>query len=260
MSMYEGELSEKFGLLLGSTAGRGIGSVNSMKCLYCNSSQVETQVGFLLCKQCRSLTCTDPLPANTYNPSYHAYRISWFRPKIYFLRAKSLACGLRKNITIADVGCGAGHALYWAKRYGCKTVGYDISSAPNSADAFYSDLNEMVAKQNRACDVVWCWHTLEHTESPRELLKSTFEILKPGGKLYLECPEANMTLAAYPMPEIYKAASFPEHRGIPSTQWINQCSTEIGFKIEFDEVPLEGRWLYPMARDPMIARRFVYSR
>jgi hypothetical protein len=62
------------------------------------------------------------------------------------------------------------------------------------------------------------------------------------------------------MPEIYKASCFPEHRAVPSSQWLIQYATQIGFKLVAEEAPSEGGWLYPTKHAPLIARRWVFTR
>ena len=216
-------------------------------CMYCGSyNTLDRRDGILDCKDCNSFSCLNPLNGQEYLKNYHAYNISWLRPKIYYLLLKALKCGLKRNLTIADLGCGAGHALYWAKKYKCTTIGYDIAESFNyikNADKFYSNLESLSKFEKNTCDLVWCWHTIEHSENPLELIKLAHNILKPGGKAYFEFPESTLMFKAFPF-NVYKNFSFPEHRGIPSGSWVYSAFENMSFKNINITYPSEGRWFY----------------
>lgn len=225
-----------------------------MKCIYCNSTKCGQP-----CYSCGSLNCYDPEIAYDEN-EYHAYKTSWFRPKIYFLGIKAFKCGLKRGIKVADIGCGAGHALYWAKKMGCATVGWDIESARKTAkhvDSFYSDLTEMSEKEAGSCDVVWCWHTIEHANEPEKLLQAAFKILKANGCLHLEFPDSGLILNRSNWMEL---CSFPEHRGVPSHRSMYDMLKRIGFNNLKTDKPTEGRWLYLQSGRPLIHSRICASK
>jgi len=222
-----------------------------MKCIYCNSTEFAQP-----CYSCGSLNCYEPEIAYDEN-EYHAYKTSWFRPKIYFLGIKAFKCGLKRGIKVANIGCGAGYALYWAKKMGCATVGWDIESARKTvkhADNFYSDLSKMSKKEVNSCDIVWCWHTIEHTNDPEKLLQAAYKILKPGGKLYLEFPDSGLILKTE---NWIATCSFPEHRGVPSVKAMKNMMQKIGYKHMQIDKPKEGRWLYFQFFKPLIHSRII---
>ncbi len=214
-----------------------------MNCRYCGHELVKEE-----CPSCGSLTCLED--GYHYAGDYHAYCINWLRPKIYLMLLRARACGLRRNLAVTDLGCGAGHALHWAKQYGCQTIGYDIEAARSSvkyADVFYSSLPLLRVHQRDTQDIVWCWHTIEHTNDPAGLLNTAYKILKPGGTLYLEFPEAHGFRKEFGA-GWRKHSFFPEHRGIPSFIAIARLLHAVGFSsLEFQK-PSEGNWLYLKGR------------
>jgi SAM-dependent methyltransferase len=214
-----------------------------MNCLYCESTRMTSINGMVFsCNYCHSLTTTEP--EIIYPSKYHAYKKSFFTPKIYFLLRKALKCGLKRNLTIADIGCGSGHALFWAKLFNCKTIGWDVSTdVIPSGHIKYSQWDNLEEEQANQCDAVWCWHTIEHSNTPTKMLESIYTILKPGGKLYLEFPESFLLQDLHPL-DLNKWASFPEHRGIPSRPWVIWTADRIGYKVIKTEQPMEGRWMY----------------
>lgn len=215
------------------------------ECRYCGSSKTRWKIvaSLLECGRCGSFTCTEPPPK--YTPEYHAYkRPSPMRPKYWLMRIKSKRCTPKSpgHLTIADLGCGAGHALWWAHRRGHRTVGWDVKTSPapgNWVDVFDYDLNALTGRMGGKCDVVWCWHTLEHAENPAELVWACKRLLKPGGTAYVECPVAERIVD---LPgDLWVNGCFPEHRGIPSEKWMRMAFPEKHTEYDY---PSEGRWLY----------------
>lgn len=213
-----------------------------MNCIYCGHS-VPLIDSF--CDNCGSAVCGRP--PIVYTANYHAYKLNFFRPKVWYLLRKGLTCGLLKSKVVADIGCGAGHALYWANLLGKTTIGWDVMGAPMNyaiTDFTYDDLTKMTRSWWQQVDTVWCWHTLEHTEQPNIMLKAAVDILKPNtGTLYLEFPEAELTRKQY-KEQWLSQAHFPEHRGLPSAKWVRETIAKLGGTGIREEIPTEGQWMY----------------
>jgi 2-polyprenyl-3-methyl-5-hydroxy-6-metoxy-1,4-benzoquinol methylase len=146
---------------------------------------------------------------------------------------------------VADLGCGGGHSLWWAKAMGCYTIGWDIPGVRTCAsvdELYHEELLYFATLNTARCDVVWCWHTIEHSDTPRDLIEAAYQILKPGGIAYFEYPEAGSFVDT--SSNIYCDAHFPEHRGLPSILWMNRTAEKIGFRTIKTERPKEGRWMY----------------
>ncbi|MEK6881309.1 MAG: class I SAM-dependent methyltransferase [Nanoarchaeota archaeon] len=242
-----------------------------MECLYCKSKNlVKIVLRSVRCLDCYSLTCLDSEPLyNSYDLDYHAYKFSFFRPKFWVLGRKALNCGIGLNnryikksrLRVLDIGCGAGHALWWAKNLGYNAFGLDMPwvKKPKFLEdyRYYTDINKLQKDFEKAFNIVWCWHTLEHSEKPKEFLKKIKSLVKPGGKLYLEIPESTLLLNGFEKEEIYKAASFPEHRGIPSKVWISKMLDNGKLKLT---KPKEGRMIYLQFGKPEFHLRFEWTK
>src|SRR5688572_11835504 len=114
------------------------------RCIYCQALAFYIDEGISRCPKCLSLVATESRPR--YKAASHAYRFSFFRPKLYFLRAKALRSGLKEGQTVCDLGCGAGHSLWWAKRRNCVTVGFDIPEAcehVRGCDMFFDNVTAL---------------------------------------------------------------------------------------------------------------------
>lgn len=138
---------------------------------------------------------------------------------------------------ILDVGCGAGFFLRalgetsWS-RYGVE-IGDEAANAAaqalGSAQMFKGTLLD--AKFDRSSfDVVTFWSALEHTNEPRMNLAEARRILKSGGTLVIQVPNA----ASY-QAKIFQGDWFsldaPRHRYHFNLQNLKQILDETGFTI-----------------------------
>jgi SAM-dependent methyltransferase len=95
-----------------------------------------------------------------------------------------------------DVGCGTGKDLVRFQEAGWKVTGVEIS--PYAASLARARLGcEVVSGhfdeahlEGRLFDVVRLSHVLEHLPSPRKSLTKMHRLLRPGGLLWIEVPNA----------------------------------------------------------------------
>lgn len=97
---------------------------------------------------------------------------------------------------ILDVGCGKQIFLQKIKtKYQCEVLGVDFSE--NVVNYSKTTLNipciqggvPNIDKQNYY-DLITMWHYLEHELAPVSVLQKSYSLLKPGGKLIIEIPNA----------------------------------------------------------------------
>jgi SAM-dependent methyltransferase len=94
---------------------------------------------------------------------------------------------------ILDVGCGGGAFLDTMKQLGWETHGRDPS--PQACDVVARKGHRVrrgtaadIDDPPESYDVVYLYHVLEHTFSPRETLARLHDVLKPGGRLVMAVP------------------------------------------------------------------------
>jgi SAM-dependent methyltransferase len=96
-----------------------------------------------------------------------------------------------------DIGCGNGFYLSYLKRHGWEVEGVDISEAAAQMAKKTFQIPVHVGEfdsQNlpvRSYDWIHMSHVLEHLPNPVASLARVFALLKPGGGLYVETPNAS---------------------------------------------------------------------
>jgi SAM-dependent methyltransferase len=97
---------------------------------------------------------------------------------------------------LLDVGCAGGKDLERFQEMGWNVTGVELSPSAASVararlgcEVFVGDF-EQVALGAESYDVVRFSHTLEHLPSPRRALEKAHRVLRPGGLLWIEVPNA----------------------------------------------------------------------
>jgi SAM-dependent methyltransferase len=110
---------------------------------------------------------------------------------------------------VLEVGCGTGELLEDLARRGCRVLGVDIN--PTSVQvcrerglpAMQGELDTLSFPPG-SFDTVILWHALEHLPSPRGALEKIRHLLRPGGRLFIYCPNADSYLARFFGPYWYQ--------------------------------------------------------
>jgi 2-polyprenyl-3-methyl-5-hydroxy-6-metoxy-1,4-benzoquinol methylase len=152
--------------------------------------------------------------------------------KTAFVRACQLTGG-----SILDVGCGAGFFLRALKEGSWQKFGVEIGEEAARAakrllmngQIFHGTLSE-AAFADHSFDVVTFWSSLEHTNEPRQTLIEARRIIKPGGTVIVQVPNA----ASY-QAELFKSGWFaldaPRHRYHFTPESLQRVLQEAGFGI-----------------------------
>jgi SAM-dependent methyltransferase len=101
---------------------------------------------------------------------------------------------LHDNTKLLELGCGRGDFLFEFQNFGfeCKGLDRDESSMKNEygLEVKQCDLaSDVFPYKDESFDVVYHKSVLEHIYDPKNLMKETMRILKPGGKLIILTPD-----------------------------------------------------------------------
>ena len=153
---------------------------------------------------------------------------------------------------VLEFGSGLGSFCCGIKKYVNKIVGVDLDSqAKNVYDKnnipFFHDIDDL---KNDSFDSIVMFHVLEHIEDPIQQLIELKTLLKPGGSIYIEVPNANDALLT-----IYKSEDFKtfnaneEHLYTFNSENLkciaNKAGLEVGYVKQIQRYPLSNHivWL-----------------
>jgi len=97
---------------------------------------------------------------------------------------------------LLDIGCGDGGFLLLAKACGWDTYGWDpdenaVLSARAKGLHVINTGEEYFDGEKEVFDVITLGHVIEHVHDPRKTLQKCFDLLKPGGMLWIETPNVD---------------------------------------------------------------------
>ena len=104
---------------------------------------------------------------------------------------------------VLDVGCGGGILSEGLSQRGAHVDGIDMGEAPLAVARLHGlesgvsvnyrqiTVEELASQEAGTYDVVSCLEMLEHVPDPGSVIKACFDLLKPGGKLFLSTLNRN---------------------------------------------------------------------
>jgi len=141
-----------------------------------------------------------------------------------------------KNLKILDVGCAAGYFLELAKRNGFETSGIEISKeAANFARREFNleiispDL--LSAPDNKKYDIITMFHVLEHLPYPKEHLNKVYNLLNPGGMLFVQVPNLFTLDSIFDKKIKERTFDIPYHLSMISPKGLRLIGKSAGLKI-----------------------------
>ncbi len=166
------------------------------------------------CRHC-TLRYTNPRPDVTsigsfypsdYKPHRRPRKIQLARPASWFGRLSGRSPERRGVLPwngppgrLLDFGCGGGSFLRRMADQGWQVTGLDASVGAVREVQESLGLKAMVGSlphvdlEPASFDVVTMWHSLEHVHDPVGILREAYQLLAPGGKLIVACPNIDST-------------------------------------------------------------------
>lgn len=92
--------------------------------------------------------------------------------------------------SILDIGCDQGFFLDEARRYGYQVCGVEPSlRAREYCQQIGLTVEPRLLDINASQDIVVMWHSLEHIIDPVELMRRIYDLLTPGGLIFIRVPD-----------------------------------------------------------------------
>lgn len=117
---------------------------------------------------------------STGKPDLYSYKLSSWIHRKYF----------RKSGKLLDLGCGR---LFFFNAF--KKLGYNVSGC--DIEPFNSKIKKVDLEKNKLSyphnyfDFIFCRNVIEHLSSADNMLKESFRVLKPGGKIFIMTADAH---------------------------------------------------------------------
>lgn len=184
-------------------------------------------IGLVRCRSC-SLVFTNPRPASEClsefysGPTYVCHEASGAaaeatRATVVLDRIeRRLPAGIKR--TLLDYGAGGGGFLLHARSRGWEVQGFEPGrrGLETCAAAGLKVTSELATLRDGAFGVLTMHHVLEHLADPAAALYEARRFLAPGGKLYVEVPNARSLRAMLATPFLSRACGFDErYRAFP---------------------------------------------
>jgi len=133
-----------------------------------------------------------------------------------------------------DVGCAAGYFVEYLKERGWRARGIEISKHAASygleklkLDILVDDFLATGKLKKNSFDLITFWASLEHMSDPGAVLRRSWELLKPGGQMFLST--CRYGILARARGKKWRYMNVPEHLFFFSLQGLKNFASKCGF-------------------------------
>ncbi|MGL6073655.1 MAG: class I SAM-dependent methyltransferase [Fimbriiglobus sp.] len=154
---------------------------------------------------------------------------------------------------LLDFGCGGGSYLKRMADQGWQVTGLDAAVGAVRSVQTELGLRAIVGTlphpqvEPGSFDVVTMWQTIEHVHSPLAILREAFQVLVPGGKLIVACPNADSWAFRHFGPDWF-GLDVPRHLTHFTPMTLSAMLVAAGFAIEDLRLVRHADWLRSSAK------------
>lgn len=225
---------------------------SELTCQLCHQTglkkfEIEGSNSFWLCESCELYQYGQLVDHSAYSSDYHSGYDRHRNKKIRTarIRLNRVEPLLNNNsggpISMLDVGCSVGATLEAARFFDWAAVGVDVSRdaveycQQQGLQAQAIDGTNLPFEDN-SFDLVVNWHVIEHVQDVRATLREWGRVLKPGGVLFLETPDASSPKVRK-LGTSYRKFWAPEHTYTFTYDNLSRFMTESGLEV------VSGPWI-----------------
>ena len=176
----------------------------SLTCEACGFGSLEPfnpseQVSYMFCSKCllyqKGRAFSSEYYKEDYHENYKKAKNRKLRKASYRLRV--LSCLLTSpEKRVLDVGCSLGYTVEAGAKAGWKTSGVDVcEDVVNECKRRGLDCQKIdsiaLPYSDNQFDALTAWHVIEHLSDVKSVLREWLRVLKPGGVLAIEAPDAS---------------------------------------------------------------------
>ncbi|MFW5861058.1 MAG: methyltransferase domain-containing protein [Spirochaetota bacterium] len=134
-----------------------------------------------------------------------------------------------------DIGCAAGYFVAYLCNRGWQAEGIDISQdcvnfAVNSLQVPVQQGNVLEATFTKTFHLVTLWATIEHLHHPQDVLQKAWDLLKPGGYLYISTCRTGPFSFQSIKGKNWRFYNFPQHLYFFNGQTLGRLLSRYGFE------------------------------
>ncbi len=159
----------------------------------------------------------------------------WIDAECRHLPARTVDQG---PFTVLDVGHGDGRFLKFVKEIGYKAAGLEVD--PKAVEQARNEQLDVHQGDIAAAAAIWghghfdyitMSHVIEHVHDPRHVIEVASQLLKPGGRLWIECPNPRAQGLKY-YGSRWRDLDPPRHLCIPSLEALRSVAAEHSLMLE----------------------------